>query len=74
MNEEKKFDNTLPFSLPHRSTEWECHLFGSIGREGIIWIPPKDGIPNWFWRKMQYLILGNKWVKQKYDNRDSNRN
>jgi len=20
--------------------------------------------PNWFWRKMQYLILGNRWEKK----------
>jgi hypothetical protein len=42
--------------------EWVCHLFGSNG--GITLVPRKDQVPNWFWRKMQYLILGNKWVKK----------
>ena len=43
-------------------SEWECHLFGSNG-DGITWRPVKGKEPNWFWRKMNYLILGNKWVK-----------
>ena len=43
-------------------SEWQCHLFGSNG-DGITWRPLKGQEPNWFWRKMNYLILGNKWVK-----------
>jgi hypothetical protein len=44
-------------------SEWTCHLFGSNG-EGITWIPSKGKVPNWFWRKMQYLFFGNKWVRK----------
>jgi hypothetical protein len=44
-------------------SEWTCYLFGSNG-EGISWVPSKGKVPNWFWRKMQYLILGNRWVKK----------
>ena len=40
---------------------WECYLFGSA--RGLTLIPKKGDVPNWFWRKMQYLILGNRWVK-----------
>lgn len=49
------------FSQPEKS-EWKCYLFGSPN--GIIFYPDKGKEPNWFWRKMQYLILGHKWVKE----------
>jgi hypothetical protein len=26
--------------------------------------PKKDDVPCWFWRKMQWLCFGNKWVKK----------
>ena len=41
-------------------SEWQCLMFGT---DGWTWRPLKGKEPNWFWRKMQYLILGNKWVK-----------
>ena len=40
---------------------WSCELFG-MGK-AIVVTPPLGDEPNWFWRKMQYLILGNKWVR-----------
>ena len=43
--------------------EWSCELFGMQG--WVILMPPKGKEPNWFWRKMQYLIFGNKWVRNK---------
>jgi hypothetical protein len=46
------------------STEWECELFGT-GPIGIILTPKEDRVPNWFWRQMQFLILGNKWVRKR---------
>ena len=49
-------------SLPEPS-EWKCYLFGSKSSQGIVFVPRKGQEPNWFWRKMQFLILGNKWVK-----------
>lgn len=47
-------------------SDWQCHLFG-CKPDGfhITWRPLKGKEPNWFWRKMQYLILGNLWVKDK---------
>lgn len=46
--------------------EWECYLFGSTEDNGFIWAPQKgNGVPpNWFWRWMQYLFFGNRWVKR----------
>lgn len=42
---------------------WTCSMFGMDG--GFVLNLANDKQPpNWFWRKMQYLILGNKWVKQ----------
>ena len=42
---------------------WTCELFG-MGN--TITVRPEEGkVPNWFWRKMQYLCFGNKWVKGK---------
>jgi len=41
--------------------EWECEMFGS-GRD-LVWTPNKGNEPNWFWRQMQYLCFGNKWIK-----------
>lgn len=43
-------------------SEWRCYLFGESGC-GMLYIPPKGKEPNWFWRKMQYLCLGHRWVK-----------
>lgn len=48
-------------SLPERSP-WKCELFGG-GSEGITWTPLKGKEPNWFWRWMQYLCFGNRWIK-----------
>jgi hypothetical protein len=47
-------------------SEWQCYLFGGKP-DGfhITWRPHKGKEPNWFWRKMQWLILGNLWVKDK---------
>ena len=45
-------------------SDWECHLFGGYGSEGLVWTPLKGKVPNWFWRKMQYLLVGNMWIKQ----------
>lgn len=52
-------DEASAFVVPERS-KWQVHLFGD---SGIIYRPLKGKEPNWFWRKMQFLILGNRWVK-----------
>jgi hypothetical protein len=57
-------DYRLNFITTFEYSEWRCYLFGNKpGVNGIIWRPLKGKEPNWFWRKMQYLILGNLWVK-----------
>lgn len=46
-------------------SDWNCYLFGNKpGVGGLTWRPLKGKEPNWFWRKMQWLILGNLWVKE----------
>lgn len=56
-------DGQIQFVDQWQPGEWECHLFG-MGPNGITFKPSaKQEIPNWFWRKMQWLILGNKWVR-----------
>ena len=53
------------FRKPEMS-EWQCYLFGGRSDSNYIsWRPRKGKEPNWFWRKMQWLILGNLWVKDK---------
>ena len=54
------------FTQPEYS-DWKCYLFGGSATS-LTWIPYKGNEPNWFWRKMQYLILGNRWVKEEKDN------
>jgi hypothetical protein len=49
---------------PVEISDWKCHLFGVYD----LTIQPRKGDePNWFWRKMQYLLIGNKWVKESND-------
>jgi len=57
-------DATNEERLVVESSEWKCYLFGT-GVNGIVLTPAKGQVPNWFWRWMQYLAFGNKWVKNK---------
>lgn len=41
-------------------SKWQVHLFGAKKGEGFTYRPLKGKEPNWFWRRMQYLILGNR--------------
>ena len=50
---------TVSISYP---SEWYCELFG-LG-QGMVLNPGTVNIPNRFWRVMQYLVLGNKWIKR----------
>ena len=45
---------------------WRCYLFGA-DRDGIVWRPVMGSEPNWFWRWMQYLCFGNRWVREPDD-------
>lgn len=44
-------------------SEWRCHLFGSSNNNGLQWRPLKGKEPNRFWRWMQFICFGNRWVK-----------
>ena len=54
--------NNLPSPDDESQDEWHCDLFGT-GEAMQLW-PAKGKVPNWFWRRMQYLVLGNKWVQK----------
>lgn len=45
-------------------SEWVCYMFCSSPGHGIYWRPLKGKEPNLFWRTMQFLVFGNKWVKE----------
>jgi hypothetical protein len=55
----KKAMNGLEFDS--REYEWMCYMFGGNIEEGIVWSVYKP--PCWFWRQMQYLLVGNRWVR-----------
>lgn len=40
---------------------WECQLFGIP--DGITIAPNKGNVPWFWWRWMQYLLIGNRWRK-----------
>lgn len=48
-------------------SEWRCYLFGSGGPAepggSIVFRPSKGNHPNAWWRFWQYVILGNRWVR-----------
>ena len=52
------------FVYPPERSDWVCYLFGGE-QDAIVWRPLKGKEPNWFWRKMQFLVFGNRWVKEK---------
>ena len=51
-------------------SEWQCLMLGGTRTDVLAWRPRKGGEPNWFWRNMQYLILGNQWVKDPKEKSD----
>ena len=48
--------------LPELS-DWTCYMFGSTVGNGMVWRPEKGKEPNAFWRWMQFLCFGNRWVR-----------
>lgn len=56
---------TVPvFSNPVLS-EWKCYLFGASNNTmGMVYRPLEGNEPNFFWRWMQYICFGNRWVKE----------
>jgi len=55
--------NLIKFKKP--DLEWECWLFGTKDGSGMIYIPSKGSVPNWFVRWMMKICLGCRWVKKK---------
>lgn len=45
---------------PPEMSEWNCELFG-MG-DAIVVNPAKGNVPNRFWRWMQFICFGNRWV------------
>jgi len=44
--------------------DWECHLFGSDGTNGVTYTPVVGQVPNWFQRQMSNIFFACKWVKK----------
>lgn len=53
----------VTLNLPEYS-DWKCEMFG-MGVDGIVFTPRKGCEPNRFWRWMQFLFFGNRWVRVK---------
>lgn len=53
--------DSLTIAQPERSG-WRCEMFG-MGNMVVVFPSKQMGHPNWFWRIMQYLLIGNKWIK-----------
>lgn len=45
-----------------RPSDWSCQLFGC---DDFVFTPKLGNEPNWFWRLMQRICFGNRWVKKK---------
>jgi len=60
--EEEVIEADLGTKSVYKSCGWKCELFGM--HTTITVEPSKENLPCWFWRTMQYLILGNKWTKE----------
>ena len=44
-------------------SEWRCELFGT-GPDGLVLRPYKGNEPNFFWRWLQFIFFGNRWVRE----------
>jgi len=54
------------FNSPPAPSEWKCYLFGNKpGDIGIIYMPTKGQVPNWFVRWMMKICFACTWVKEK---------
>ncbi len=53
-------ENNSIMILQSEESEWDCYLFGS---DNFIFKPTKGNHPNFFWRFMQKICFGNKWIK-----------
>ena len=46
-----------------KQSKWRCEMYG-LGPTGVVLRPSEGNEPNWFWRLMQRLLLGHKWIKE----------
>jgi len=51
----------IKFMEVPKPSGWKCELFGMNGN--LTLFPNQGNVPNRFWRWMQYLAFGNKWIK-----------
>lgn len=66
MCDKEKIHSINPITgLDTEPSEWVGVLFGGNFQNGMIWRPEKGKHPNWFWRWMQYICFGNRWIKIK---------
>lgn len=66
MSEEIEMGEPIAFNVKYEESEWECYLFGNKPdiNDGIIYVPAKGNVPNWFIRLMMKWMLGCTWVKK----------
>jgi len=57
-----KFTRPPHLILGYEPSDWTCYLFGGSKTSSIQWVPHQGEVPCWFWRKMQWIFFGNKWV------------
>ena len=52
---------------PSEHSEWACYMFGTRpgDRNGFVYLPTKENVPNWFVRLMMKIFLGCTWVKER---------
>lgn len=69
--DEENVGSSYAFIKMPEKSPWRCHLFGSKDCGGIVWMPNRGEEPNWFWRKMQFLFFGNRWIKNAEEKQQS---
>lgn len=51
---------------PKEMSDWRCWISGNPDSPdgAVVWNVSKEHEPNWFWRKMHFLMFGFQWVKK----------
>ena len=55
-------ENRIKLSPDYTPSKWKCELFG-CGQALVLNPSANKPIPNYFWRWMQFLCFGNRWIK-----------
>jgi len=62
----KTITSKYEFIKTPESSEWQCYLFGNRpGGMGIVYIPRRGSVPNWFVRLAMRIFFDCLWVKNK---------